>query len=306
MEANKKVIVCNEYPYNGKWFYVHDGIKNWITSVDAATDYGIDITHIENVSAEESNKYTNGNLIIKKIVSLNDIKNTYEARSFFLKDLKGYGIEFGAATSPSPVPDDCEIEYADYFQEDDGCNRCMNGDFVSVKFFTSLDEMEGIKNNSLNFIIGCHVIEHVSRTLLALTNCFDKLKTGGITFLVVPHMKYTFDALRSLTTIEHFIQDYTNYIRERDMLHLVDHLEHFTEYEANQKGIKADRINLFPVLKNFIKGEKIDIHYHTFTEENFKEILDYFNSNIAKWSKTEIIPRIQFEGSNEFYVRLTK
>lgn len=306
LKSEERVIICNESPYNGEWFYVKNGIKRYITTIDAAKENRIDISNIETVSAKETNKYRNGKFIIKNTKSLNEITNYHEARAYFLKDLEGYGIEFGAATTPSIVPDNCKVDYADLFQEDEGCNRYFQGEFVNIKYFTSLEEMKGIGNNSLDFIINCHVIEHSPRTILAIKNCNDRLKNGGVLFMAVPHMNYTFDSLRALTSIDHFIQDYNNYVKERDMLHLVDYLEHTTEYEAKQKGIKAERINLFPTLENFIKGEKIDFHYHTFTEKNFTQLLDYFNINIGKWSKTEIIPRIPFEGSNEFYIRLTK
>ena len=306
MESEERVIVCKEPPYNGKWFYVKNGIKRWITSFDAAKDKGIDISDIEIISAEETNKYCTGSHIVKIFESIHEITNYHEARAYFLKDLIGYGVEFGAATTPTTVPDNCTVEYADISKTNEGCNSGYNGDFVNVKYFTSLEEMKDINSNSLDFIINCHVIEHSPRTILAIKNCFDRLKPGGTLFMAVPHMEYTFYSLRPLTTIKHFVQDYTDYIKERDLLHLVDYWEHRTEYDAKQKGIEASRMNLFPILDNFIKGEHIDIHYHTFTEENFTELLDFFNSNIAKWSKTEIIPRIPFEGSNEFYVRSTK
>jgi SAM-dependent methyltransferase len=306
LETCGKVMVCNDAPFYGKWFYVNNGIKRWITTIDAAVDNGIDITKLENTSIEEIKKYKNGMFIIKNIRNLDDIENIYEARAYFLKDLKGYGIEFGAATSPSPLPDNCIVDYADYFQVDDGCNRDFMGEFVSIKFLTGLDEMEGIKNSSFNFIINCHVIEHVPRTILALKKCYDKLKKGGILFMVVPHKEYTFDVLRPLTSLSHFIEDYNNYIKERDVIHIVDHFEHFNEYEAKRNNVIAGRVNLFPFIEYFLAGNKIDIHYHTFTEENFTELLNYFNTNIARWGKTEIIPRIPFEDSNEFYVRLTK
>jgi predicted SAM-dependent methyltransferase len=301
-----KVIVCNESPYNGKWFYVKDGIKRWITSYDAALEKGIDLSKIERVDLAEISKYSTGKIINKNITSIEEISNYYEAREYFVKDLVGSGIEFGAATTPTVTPDNCKVEYADYFKVDEGCNKEFQGDFVTIKYFTSLDEMNGIRNNSLDFIMNCHVIEHVSRTLLAIEQCYKKLKKHGILFMAIPHMNFTFDSLRQLTPLEHFIKDYKNYNKERDMIHVVDYFEHLSKYFSKQKGIEEERIDLYPVLDRFITGEVIDLHYHTFTEENFAQLLDYFNTNIARWRTTEIIPRIPFEGSNEFYVRLTK
>jgi SAM-dependent methyltransferase len=283
LESDYRVLVCEKAPYNGKWFYVKNYVKRWITTIKAAYDNGIDITKLENTSIEEIKKYKNGMFIIKNIRNLDDIENIYEARAYFLKDLKGYGIEFGAATVPTFLPDNCKVEYADFFQKGEGCNERFEGEFVNVKYNTSLDEMKDINNNSLDFIINCHVIEHVPQTLLALELCYNKLKSGGILFMAIPHMKYTFDALRPLTSIDHFIEDYNNYIKERDILHLVDYLEYTNEYKAKKEGSIPEKSNLYPLLLTFIKGGKVDIHYHTFTEENVSMLLEFFNCNIAKW-----------------------
>jgi SAM-dependent methyltransferase len=254
LEVADRIIVCYEAPYNGQWFHVKNGVKRLITSEKAATDNQIDTSNIEKVSAEEANSYRTGMQIFKTLNSVDEITNYFEARAYLLKDLNGYGIEFGAATSPCTVPDSCNVEYADFFHKDEGCNNAYDGDFVPVKFFTSLDEMSGISNDSLDFLISSHVIEHVPRTLLALERCFNRLKKGGILFMAIPHMNYTFDMLRPLTKIEHFIEDYNNYVRERDLLHIVDYVEYTREYERKKLQRKIDHVDVFPLLDYFMNG----------------------------------------------------
>jgi len=118
-------------------------------------------------------------------------------------------------------------------------------------------------------------------------------------------MEYTFDQYRPLTTIDHFIMDFYDYKKDRDREHIIDQFEHLATFN-NEHGYEGECINIPSVIKKHTKGERIDIHYHTFTENNFKEILDFFEKDIAKWSQIDVIKRIPYEGSNEFYVELIK
>ncbi len=125
-------------------------------------------------------------------------------------------------------------------------------------------------------------------------------------FMAIPHKQYTFDSLRPLTTLEHFISDYENYVPERDVIHLVDYLEHSSQYYANLDGKKPRRLNIFPDIQEMLDGTKVDLHFHTFDEENFSALLDYLDKKIVQWQAIEIIPRPDKASFNEFYVRMTK
>jgi len=168
-----------ESPFDGMVFYVRDGIKRYISSFEAARKKGIDLSKIDILSAKETRKFRTSYPIIRNIDSINKITNFSEARAYFLRNLKGYGIEFGAATTPSIVPDHCMIDYVDPNRKDEGCNKYYKGESVYVKYFTGLEEMKGIKKNSLDFIIHCHVLEHSPRTILALKIVMKGLKKEG-------------------------------------------------------------------------------------------------------------------------------
>lgn len=83
------------------------------------------------------------------------------------------------------------------------------------------------------------------------------------------------------------------------MLHLIDYLENaHIKYQGNTADITLHCSEFL------LGGNRYDIHYHTFTEDSFAEIINWFNINVYKWSFCEIFNRL--EGGAEFFVRLVK
>src|SRR5436189_131003 len=67
-----------------------------------------------------------------------------------------------------------------------------------------------IDNDSLDFVISAHVIEHLRDPISSVVNAIRVLKVGGIHVLVVPDMRYTFDRNRPETTVEHVLTDFAD------------------------------------------------------------------------------------------------
>ena len=95
--------------------------------------------------------------------------------------LNGSGVEFGAGGSPFPVPSTLSIRYADRNTVDNLRERKYFGDseMVTPALLSDLETMEGIEDDSLDFIIASHVIEHTSNPLLALRSAYRKLALGA-------------------------------------------------------------------------------------------------------------------------------
>ncbi|BAY12213.1 hypothetical protein NIES2098_54000 [Calothrix sp. NIES-2098] len=92
------------------------------------------------------------------------------------------GIEVGAAASPFPIPLHCSVEYADICPQTTIKDILYPGqnfhNLIKPTLITDLEKLEGIEDNSLDFIVACHVIEYVSNVLLALENAYNKLRVG--------------------------------------------------------------------------------------------------------------------------------
>jgi SAM-dependent methyltransferase len=223
-----------------------------------------------------------------------------EMREIAASRLQGSGIEFGAGTSPVPVPVSCEVKFADFIPKDQLEARAYAGQddgFVPLSYVTSLDEMAGIANGSLDFVIACHVIEHIRNPLQAFERTFKKLKKGGQFVLMVPDMTRTFDKDRDVTPLEHFLFDYEDPSLERDT-------EHYVEFFKKAFVTPEDELQA-RVEKGI--ADNYDIHFHTWTYESFGEMVEESRRRMSPWRSVWSQPAIDgLAESIEFYFVLEK
>jgi len=214
--------------------------------------------------------------------------------------LTGIGIEFGAGTAPVAVPLRCKVAFADFFPETELRTRAyaaQGNDFVKLSYITGMEQMDGIADESLDFIIAAHVIEHTRNPLRAIKKAYEKLKNGGHLVLFVPDMRLTFDKLREVTSLEHLIADYENPSPERDVLHYV---------EFFARAFITPIESLYQRVRDAIATNH-DLHFHTWTYESFQNMISYYRQSISSWSDVWSHPAAeQDKDANEFYFVLTK
>lgn len=209
--------------------------------------------------------------------------------------LSGNGVEFGAGSSPFPLPPTASVRYADRNTADQLQQRKYFGDasLVTAHLQSDLEDMEGLDDSSLDFIIASHVIEHTRNPLRALQNAYRTLRPGGQFVLIVPDKEVTFDRDRQLTELDHLILDFESPSRERDWTHYVETFAKCfpqPDPEAAAKG---------PFEANH------DIHFHTWTYESFGQMVSYALGTISPWKSVWSHPRLSAQDI-EFYYVLTK
>ena len=98
-------------------------------------------------------------------------------------DLTGSGYEIGAADRPTRLPDHCAVTYVDKFTYEEAADGSFIGKspdhFVPVTIFESIEKLDSIANESADFFIACHVIEHVTDVIGGLCEMYRKLVIGG-------------------------------------------------------------------------------------------------------------------------------
>lgn len=67
-----------------------------------------------------------------------------------------------------------------------------------------------LPDESQDFIVSSHVIEHFPNPIKALIEWDRLVKVGGIIFMIVPHKERTFDKEKECTPLEHLIEDFRN------------------------------------------------------------------------------------------------
>ncbi|MBE9041711.1 glycosyltransferase [Oscillatoriales cyanobacterium LEGE 11467] len=185
------------------------------------------------------------------------------------KYIKGDGIEIGALHSPLPVPEAANVRYVDRMSVFDlrlqypEMNELL---LVDVDIIDDGEVLSTVDDNSLDFAIANHLIEHCQNPIQTLQNYFRVLKPGGILYLAVPDKRYTFDVDRPVTSLEHLIEDYTEG-PERSRI------SHFEEYvrmvdRTPEKKVSARLLYLLIDLD-------YSIHFHVWTPSAFTELLLY-------------------------------
>jgi SAM-dependent methyltransferase len=127
--------------------------------------------------------------------------------------LKGTGIEIGAFEHPAPVPRDCHVRYIDVITPDQAAvlfPEIDTSQLIPPDFVVDIDR-EGLQlfgAETQDFVIACHVIEHVANPGRFVAELTRVLRAGGFLVIAAPDKNFTFDRARPLTSIESLYEYY--------------------------------------------------------------------------------------------------
>ena len=142
----------------------------------------------------------------KKLVSgeANHI-NFLDCRKKIYDKLSGKGIEIGAFEHPAKLNKTCSVSYCDAITTEQAKKffpEVKHADLNEVDHIVDLDKsgLEVFVDNSQDFIIINHVLEHLLYPDLAIAECYRVLKPRGFLILAIPDKFHTFDLERSITS----------------------------------------------------------------------------------------------------------
>jgi SAM-dependent methyltransferase len=81
-------------------------------------------------------------------------------------------------------------------------------------------DLAEIPNESYDFILSSHMLEHSANPLRALQAWKRVLRQSGSIILLLPNRRWTFDHNRPVTTLAHLIEDFEAQTSEDDLTHL--------------------------------------------------------------------------------------
>ena len=136
-------------------------------------------------------------------------------------------------------------------------------------------DMSIIPNESYDFILSSHQLEHVANPIKALLEFKRILKKSGTLILVIPNSKYNFDHKRNKTTIKHLIDDYNSNIDEGDLTHLQDSLNN-TDFYSNSLDFEKFKELAEDNLKNRV------IHHHIFDNKLVSDLCNFVQLNLIQ------------------------
>lgn len=122
----------------------------------------------------------------------------------YLDGLHGYEIggsahnSFGLSTKNIDITDITNTQYKK--AELEVCGEQLKVDIVSPG-----DDLP-FKDDSVDFILSSHVLEHFYDPIKALKEWYRVIRPGGYIFAIIPHKERTFDKDRERTTLEELIE----------------------------------------------------------------------------------------------------
>lgn len=181
--------------------------------------------------------------------------------------LHGSGIEIGALHNPLRVPLAAHVKYVDRMTVDDlrrHYPELQREKLVRVDIVDDGELLTTIPDDSQDFVIANHFIEHCENPLLALANMWRVLKPAGILYLAVPDKRFTFDADRPPTTPEHLVADFTSGPEQSRATHYAEWVR-YVENVAEGEGFDLEVGRLMTM--------GYSIHFHSWTQRETLEML---------------------------------
>lgn len=306
LEASNLSLLQSRGPKFGEKVYLcASGVRRYVPSIDRLRNYGVNWPNdlVQVPDAVLSSLAIGGWLphTFEEQTEVSNIRSSAVMREFMARELSGIGLEVGAGASPFPIPLGCKVYFGDHITLEQLVDELYPGqssyDLVSPDLMTDFDKFDGVADESLDFIIGCHVIEHVLDPIGTIINSYKKLKPGGQLLLVIPDKHRTFDRERPLTTLEHLIEDHFMPDDHRDRLHYEEFFKLALPVpEADLQDRVAEAIL-----------RKADCHFHVWDYERFNELINYVSQKFFQWSEIWSHPTLSDEREDiEFYFRLRK
>lgn len=214
--------------------------------------------------------------------------------------LKGSGIEIAAHHQPVVV-EGLKVKYVDSIDRDEILTTFVyltdsqKAAIVDVDYYDDGETLESgfIDDESLDFIIANHFMEHCANPIKTILNHLKKLKNGGALFYAIPEKNRTNDAARENTTVLHLLDEFEGRTDPYDISHYLDLVKH-TDVSASEQEIHTKAQQL--------KSSKSNIHYHAWEAHTFIE----FISVVQAISGNFILERFFPYNGNEFIVILRK
>jgi SAM-dependent methyltransferase len=220
--------------------------------------------------------------------------NTYEHRkSVFVNsiNIKNHnGLEIGPLDKPIVTKKDGPIKYLDYMSKEELIARHSNAvdpnnvvevDYVNDSHKTLSETIQ----EQFDYVIACHVIEHIPNMIAWLNDVYKILKDGGYLYLAIPDKRYTFDIVRPVTPLAHFINDYYQNVKTANFDHVFEHIYLKRNVKSGDvwNNRVADKINVKRfsaeeayqrTLYEMEPGKYPDVHCHVFISQGFLDIIN--------------------------------
>lgn len=181
--------------------------------------------------------------------------------------LKGNGIEIGALHNPLKVSEKARVRYLDRMTVADLRRQypeLAKEKLVDVDIVDDGEHLATVADESQDFVIANHFIEHSQNPLRAIANMFRVLKVEGVLYIALPDKRYSFDADRPVTSLDHLLRDF----REGPEWSRKGHFEEWVRFVSKVEHPKERE-----ELVNKLIETDYSIHFHVWSQKEMVELV---------------------------------
>ena len=190
---------------------------------------------------------------------------TVDKRSRVAVWLRGDGIEIGALHRPLVAPPEARVTYVDRLPDADLRAHYpeLNGmPFAPVTVLGTAEDLSAFGDNSVDFIIANHLLEHLPDPIAGLIEFHRVLRPDGALYMALPDSRVTFDRTRELTSPEHIIDEHRHGTES-------NRAAHYRDWVVNAENRGADAESRIAELMEM----DYSIHFHCWRADTFLEFL---------------------------------
>jgi SAM-dependent methyltransferase len=171
--------------------------------------------------------------------------------------------------------DNCDISRKTAWASHSNAYAFSSRKAAGKNIFCDGSALSVVGDNSYDFILSSHNLEHFANPVKALREWQRITKPGGGLVLVLPNYAKTFDHRRDPTAVSHMLEDFDRDTQEDDFTHLPEILsKHDLNMDPPAGSAEEFRERS---LNNFTNR---CLHHHVFNECNSRELLTQIGMDI--------------------------
>ncbi len=192
--------------------------------------------------------------------------------------LQGDGVEIGALHRPLKIPSGARVKYVDRMTIADLHKQYPEFGSETLVVPDIIDDGESlatIKDDSQDFVVACHFVEHCQDPILAIANMLRVLRARGVVYLAIPDKRFSPDRDRPITPNEHLLRDH----REGPAWSKRQHFEEWVRLWPYETAKTDDEVR---ERIDFLMNMDYSIHYHVWTAIAFMGFLPVLAEQLRK------------------------
>lgn len=224
-----------------------------------------------------------------------------DARAVFAdRYLQGEGLEIGPLHQPLAMPAHAHARYVDRMTVADlrrEYPELVDWDLTEVDVVDDGELLSTIADESQDFIVANHFLEHTENPIGTIENHLGKLKPGGVLFYAVPDKRFTFDFRRPVTPFEHMLADYEEGPERSRAEHYEEWCRLVIDEESESVGTEQQAASPEWVERRAreLESAKYSIHMHVWTQAEFLDLIFGIRKRFGDGFDLEAAARVGIE-----------